>query len=156
MYIHKHGQIVRDGEGQGGQVCCSPWDHKESDMTEQLNWTHLKHLLISRLQSPSAVILEPRKIKSGTVSTFPRSICMICSKPVQNWLPQSHLDCEVRLRGYKIVHRKCVVLFGYITCSPCLPPRSSLSLNPHRAELSSGFPIDEMSALYILLPLFQF
>jgi len=27
-----------------------------------------KHLLISRLQSPSAVILEPRKIKSDTVS----------------------------------------------------------------------------------------
>ena len=28
-----------------------------------------KHLLISWLQSPSAVILEPPKIKSGTVST---------------------------------------------------------------------------------------
>ena len=28
-----------------------------------------KHLLISCLQSPSAVILEPRKIKSATVST---------------------------------------------------------------------------------------
>ena len=28
-----------------------------------------KHLLISWLQSPSAVILEPRKIKSVTVST---------------------------------------------------------------------------------------
>ena len=31
-----------------------------------------KHLLISLLQSPSAVILEPRKIKSATVSP---SIC---------------------------------------------------------------------------------
>ena len=30
-----------------------------------------KHLLISWLQSPSAVILEPPKIKSLTVSTFP-------------------------------------------------------------------------------------
>ena len=30
-----------------------------------------KHLLISWLQSPSAVILAPRKIKSDTVSTFP-------------------------------------------------------------------------------------
>ena len=30
-----------------------------------------KHLLISWLQSPSAVILEPPKIKSGTVSLFP-------------------------------------------------------------------------------------
>ena len=34
-----------------------------------------KHLLISWLQSPSAVILEPRKIKSVTVSTVSPSIC---------------------------------------------------------------------------------
>ena len=25
------------GDGQGCLVCCNPWDHKESDMTEQLN-----------------------------------------------------------------------------------------------------------------------
>ena len=34
-----------------------------------------KGLLISWLQSPSAVILEPRKIKSATVSTVSPSIC---------------------------------------------------------------------------------
>ena len=34
-----------------------------------------KRLLISWLQSPSAVILEPKKIKSVTVSIFPPSIC---------------------------------------------------------------------------------
>src|SRR5574337_362450 len=34
-----------------------------------------KRLLISWLQSPSAVILEPRKIKSDTVSTVCPSIC---------------------------------------------------------------------------------
>ena len=34
-----------------------------------------KHLLISWLQSPSAVILEPRKIKSASVSTVSPSIC---------------------------------------------------------------------------------
>ena len=34
-----------------------------------------KHLLISWLQSPSAVILEPPKIKSITVSTVSPSIC---------------------------------------------------------------------------------
>ena len=33
-----------------------------------------KHLLISWLQSPSAVILEPPKIKSATVSTVSASI----------------------------------------------------------------------------------
>ena len=27
------------GDGQGGLACCSPRGHKESDTTEQLNWT---------------------------------------------------------------------------------------------------------------------
>ena len=34
-----------------------------------------KHLLISWLQSPSAVILQPKNIKSATVSTVSPSIC---------------------------------------------------------------------------------
>ena len=25
------------GNGQGGLACCSPWGHKESDMTERMN-----------------------------------------------------------------------------------------------------------------------
>ena len=29
--------VLRDGEGQGSLVCCSPWGRKESDMTEWLN-----------------------------------------------------------------------------------------------------------------------
>ena len=29
------------GDGQGGLVCCDSWGHKESDMTERLNWTEL-------------------------------------------------------------------------------------------------------------------
>ena len=32
------------GDGQGGLVCYSPWGHKESDTTEQLNWTELRQL----------------------------------------------------------------------------------------------------------------
>ena len=34
-----------------------------------------KHLFISWIQLPSAVILEPKKIKSVTVSTFSLSVC---------------------------------------------------------------------------------
>ena len=37
-----------------------------------------KCLLISWLKSPSAVILEPKNIKSATVSTVSPSICLIC------------------------------------------------------------------------------
>ena len=30
-------QALGVGNGQGSLVCCSPWGHKELDMTEQLN-----------------------------------------------------------------------------------------------------------------------
>ena len=29
------------GDGQGGLVCCDSWGRKESDTTEQLNWTEM-------------------------------------------------------------------------------------------------------------------
>ena len=31
---HEFEQAVGDGEGQGSLKCCSPWGHKESDITE--------------------------------------------------------------------------------------------------------------------------
>ena len=30
------------GDRQGGLACCSSWSHKESDMTERMNWTEMK------------------------------------------------------------------------------------------------------------------
>ena len=33
---HEFVQTPEDSEGQGSLVCCSPWGHKKSDMTEQL------------------------------------------------------------------------------------------------------------------------
>ena len=34
---HEFEQAPGDSEGQGSLLCCSPWGHKESDTTEQLN-----------------------------------------------------------------------------------------------------------------------
>ena len=34
---HEFEQALGVGDGQGNLACCSPWDHKESDATEQLN-----------------------------------------------------------------------------------------------------------------------
>ena len=39
---HEFEQASGVSDGQGTLVCCSPWSHKESDMTEQLNWTELR------------------------------------------------------------------------------------------------------------------
>ena len=38
---HEFEQAPGVGDGQGGLACCSPWAHKESDTTEQLNWTDI-------------------------------------------------------------------------------------------------------------------
>ena len=38
---HGFGWTPGVGDGQGGLVCCSSWGRKESDMTEQLNWTEV-------------------------------------------------------------------------------------------------------------------
>ena len=37
--LNEHGfeQTLGDCEGQGSLACCSPWGHKESDTTQQLN-----------------------------------------------------------------------------------------------------------------------
>ena len=36
---HGFGWTPGVGDGQRGLVCCTPWGHKELDMTEWLNWT---------------------------------------------------------------------------------------------------------------------
>ena len=39
---HESEWIPGVGDGQGGLACCDSWGCKESDTTEQLNWTELK------------------------------------------------------------------------------------------------------------------
>ena len=39
LHEHESEQAPGVGDGQGSLVYCSPWGPKESDMTEQLNWT---------------------------------------------------------------------------------------------------------------------
>ena len=38
---HEFEQASGVGDGQGGLACCSPWGHKDSDVTEWLNWNEL-------------------------------------------------------------------------------------------------------------------
>ena len=37
LNAHEFEQVPGDGDGQKSLACCSPWGHKESDKTEQLN-----------------------------------------------------------------------------------------------------------------------
>ena len=47
-------QALGVGDGQRNLLCCSPWDCKESDLTERLNWSELNcTMLYSHLQCMS-------------------------------------------------------------------------------------------------------
>ena len=41
LNTHEFGWTPGVGDGQGGLACCDSWGHKESHMTERLNWTDL-------------------------------------------------------------------------------------------------------------------
>ena len=76
-----------------------------------------KHLLISWLQSPSAVILEPQKIKSGTVSTVSPSICNEVMGPdtMIKLLIIGHIPSySVRERTNIILKSTCILLGKFI------------------------------------------
>ena len=44
LYGHEFEQVLGVGDEQGSLACCSPWGHKELDMTEWLSWTELNSI----------------------------------------------------------------------------------------------------------------
>ena len=44
------------GDGQRGLACCSPWSHKELDMTKRLNWTEDQESFLKQI---SAIQIAP-------------------------------------------------------------------------------------------------
>ena len=46
------------GDGRGGLACCDSWGHKESEMTEQVNWTNC--LLETNNKNNKWVIMETK------------------------------------------------------------------------------------------------
>ena len=63
------------GDGQRGLVCCDSWGRKESDMTEQLNWTELNQ------KKKRKWFIFPLNLSSISVyifSTFPSVPEMTC------------------------------------------------------------------------------
>ena len=91
-----------------------------------------KHLLILWLQSPSAVILEPPKVKSVTVSIVSPSICnevmgldaMILAFWILSFKPTFSLSSFTfikRLFRSSLLSSKRVVSFGYMRLLMFLP-----------------------------------
>ena len=62
---HELGQISGDGEGQGGLLYCSPWRHRQLDMTGQLSKNQMFPVLIT-LKEPQVLVTV-----AGPISLFP-------------------------------------------------------------------------------------
>ena len=72
-------QALGVGDGQGGLACCNLWVCKESDMTEQLNWTEsyrtpaFLYQFISEVYFSVLLSLIP---SSRLFFLFPRLFCL--------------------------------------------------------------------------------
>ena len=59
---HKFEQALGISDEQGSLACCSPWGCKESDTTEQLNWTELSVLKSRAITLPTNIHIVKAKI----------------------------------------------------------------------------------------------
>ena len=101
----------RDSEGQGDLASYSPWGHKESDMTGQLNNNNIKKSLSRTIISWGPSLLEKKKRISTTVSISGKIILKewrrnqdtlrqkklvesVISKPTLTWLLEKVLERE--------------------------------------------------------------
>ena len=64
------------GDGQGGLACCDSWGHKESDTTEQLNWTDTLNSYLSRVKTIRKVKYSFKKCYKTIISSFSQLLCI--------------------------------------------------------------------------------
>ena len=81
---HEFEQTPGDSERQGSLVCCSPWGHKESDMTQRLNNNCTPQDLVFLLKQVQEASLKAGPYEDATG-------ILICD--VENLMSTSHAVC---------------------------------------------------------------
>ena len=79
---HGFGWTPGVGDGQGGLACCSSWGCKESDTTEQLNWTEVTFSCVRLFVTPQAPLsmgFSRQEYRSGLPFPIPGIF------PTQGW-----------------------------------------------------------------------
>ena len=94
---HEFKQALGVDDGQGSLVCCSPWGHKESDTTQQLNTNNKSYML------PWQCLVRVW-FTNLLYGTFPHSSTYSHSYLLQN---SSHFEFKVKSLGshYDIFHQ---------------------------------------------------
>ena len=71
--------------GQGGLACCSPSGHKQSDMTERLNWTELNKVIKGYMMMSNNYIFVK----------WNKSLAWLICKVIFQMLPKSCLSIQI-------------------------------------------------------------
>ena len=87
---HEFEQAPGDHEGQGSLACCSPWGHKESDMTEWLNNNPILQLVKMRgIQKKSCFLRFSSQWGLGRASasilSVLRHLCTMATQGHEFW-----------------------------------------------------------------------
>ena len=90
---HEFGWTLGIGDGQGGLICCSPQGHKESDMTELLNWTY----------SQMNRTWDGQGTKSQTLIQRNSMASFVTTAPSPRVLPAETQSTNYRLKGAQTV-----------------------------------------------------
>ena len=141
---HEFEKVLGAGDGQRGQVCCSPWGHKELDMTERLNWTEGHTVTTARPCSShelSSLRLCPRSPLHKCLLSWARCSDILQShygatgwcwchtrvEPKESKMSKGwgHQGCHMELRAALLVPvtQPCLTLGNPTDCSP---PGSSI------------------------------
>ena len=108
-------------DGQGGLACCDPWGRKESDMTEQLNWTELnwtESISIFKIISFKSFYHTSNIFKLFLILNFFFIMYGFINETQQNFLMLNIDDMEHLLRGLSTQMSK---LFSWAKFSLILP-----------------------------------
>ena len=97
---HEFEQASGDGEGQGRQACCNPWDHKELDMTEWLNNNNMRH-----------------RITNYRITSRSETPCIFVSNFPLKWLQNIYTMLSLLKLTLDLKDNKwfmCIVLFHFL------------------------------------------
>ena len=111
---HKFEQPPGVGDGQGSLVFCSPWDHKELDSTERLNWTERS---IGTILDFGSGIIRKRW-----------HVCLFC-------IPATLPPCYSWMSTGQILHICCSTVCNAL---PCGRPTSLPYLHKDLAEIPNA------------------
>ena len=126
---HEFEQAPGVSDGQGSLACCSQWDHKEADGTEQLNWTeHLCRILLTALYK---ITLHRNKMKGEfTRDILSGAVADRWSLPGDHLLQESFWRLQTKGRATRTLGHTCHLIFQcyllylwgkrYYLCQKCL------------------------------------